>query len=91
MTRSIRFQPDPLDHALIDFRSGQGEFTPTAVALILNESFTGCALIIKTFETLKPEQQVRVKVGRLDPMAAKIVWVKPMEDHVIKAGIQFLE
>lgn len=90
MTRSIRFQPDPLDHALIDFHDETG-FAATAVALILNESFTGCALLIKTLESLNKDQIIKVKVGRLTPMRAKVIWVKSVDDNVVKAGIQFLD
>lgn len=90
MTRSIRFQPDPLDHALIDFSNDEG-FVPSAVALIINESFTGCSLLIKTPLTLSPGNLIKVKVGRLDPLRAKIVWGKVMEEGVFKVGVQFLE
>lgn len=90
MTRSIRFQPDPLDHALIDFHDETG-FAATAVALILNESYTGCALLIKTLEPLNKDQIIKVKVGRLAPMRAKVIWLKGVDDNVIKAGVQFLE
>lgn len=91
MTRAIRFQPDPLDHALIDFKN-ESAFHASAVGLILNESYTGCALVIKTTDAVIPNQTVKVKVGRLDPMPAKVIWIKPLlDDSLIKIGIQFLE
>lgn len=90
MSRAIRFQPDPLDHALIDFSVGNKEFTPTAVGLILNESYTGCALVIKAL-TIEENELIRIQVGRLSPMPAKIVWVKVMDESLLKVGIQFIE
>ncbi|MNK80910.1 hypothetical protein D3C87_1006430 [compost metagenome] len=91
MTRSIRFQPDPLDHALIDFQFETAPFEPEAVGLILNESYAGCALVIKTTKLLNKDQKIKVKVGRIDPMMAKVIWVQPLEASLVKVGIQFLE
>jgi hypothetical protein len=90
MSRATRFQPDPLDHALIDFNK-DGAFNATAVALIMNESYTGCSLLIKTTNIPQKDQILKVKVGRLDVMPGRVVWVKAVEDGVIKVGIQFLE
>jgi hypothetical protein len=91
MSRPIRFQPDPLDHALIDFNSENEKFTPTAVGLILNESFAGCALVIKTTETVQMGQMIKVQAGRLAPMVSKVVWVQAVDALLIKVGVQFLE
>lgn len=91
MNRAIRFKPDPLDHALVDFHNEKGSFTPSAVGLILNESFTGCALVIKSEKVLNKDQEIKVQVGRLEPLAAKVIWVQPLEVNLIKCGLQFLE
>lgn len=90
-TRSIRFQPDPLDHAMIDFNFESREFIPTAVALIRNESYTGCSLVLNTTQKLTPGQQIKVSVGRIGVLACKIVWGKEIEPGLIQIGVQFLE
>lgn len=90
MKKAIRFQPDPLDYALIDF-SEDDQFNPTSVGLILNESFTGCALVFKTMQPPQTEQIIKVKVGRLNPLRARVVWGKILEEGLIKVGLQFLE
>jgi hypothetical protein len=89
MPRSTRFQPDPLDHALIDLNFDATPFTPTAVGLIINESFTGCAIVLKTIE-LRANQLLRVQVGRQGVMGAKLIWAKDIEEGLMKIGIQFL-
>ncbi|WP_413288459.1 hypothetical protein [Bdellovibrio sp. HCB337] len=91
MTRSFRFQPEPLDHALVDFNFGEKEFQPSAVALIMNESYTGCSLVIKTTIPLKVGSQIKTEVGRLGVLPAKIVWAKELAPSVVQVGIQFLD
>ncbi|KHD89788.1 MAG: hypothetical protein OM95_01580 [Bdellovibrio sp. ArHS] len=90
MSRAVRFQPDPLDHALIDYLD-EDTFDPTAVGIILNESFTGCALVVKASPDLVQNQTIKVKVGRLDPMSARVVWIEPLDTTLMKIGIEFLE
>ena len=87
--RSTRFQPDPLDHALIDFGNDEKNFKPRAVGLILNESYTGCALIIHTQEVLRPNQIILLQVGRLGVMPGKVIWTKSLDDSILKVGLQF--
>lgn len=91
MNRAVRFQPDPLDHALVDFKSEREPFQAAAVGMILNESYTGCALVLKTTEAVRPDLIIKVQVGKLSPLMARIVWVKVLDHNLIKAGIQFLE
>jgi len=91
MTRSIRFQPDPLDHALIDFNFERPEFIPSAVALIRNESYTGCSLVLNTKEVLKPGQKIKVSVGRIGILPCKVIWGKEIEPSLIQIGVQFLD
>lgn len=89
-SRSIRFQPDALDHAMIDFNFEANEFIPTAVALIRNESYTGCSLVLSTTQKLIPGQQIKVSVGRIGVLPCKIVWGKEIEPSLIQIGVQFL-
>lgn len=91
MTRSIRFKPDPLDHALIDFNFDGSEFVPSAVALIRNESYTGCSLVIHTKQELKPGQKIKVSVGRIGVLPCKVVWSKEIEPSLVQIGVQFLD
>lgn len=90
-TRSIRFQPDPLDHALIDFNFEGKDFSPSAVALIRNESYTGCSLVINTNLKVTPGQKIKVSVGRIGVLPCKIVWGKELEPSLLQIGVQFLE
>ncbi len=91
MRASTRFSPDPLDYALIDFRDEKTSFSPSAIGLILNESYTGCSLAIKTKENIIPNKNLRIQVGKLGVMSAKVVWVKVLDETLVQVGVQFLD
>ncbi len=86
-----RFKPDPLDVALIDFKPKAVKFEPQKVALLLNESFSGCALLMNTHDPIEKGKKVRIQVGRLSPMLGEIVWVKHLEEDLFKVGVKLLE
>jgi hypothetical protein len=87
----LRFKPDPMDQAFVEFRSETADFKPQCCALIINESFSGSALVLQSPDTILPEKEIRVKIGRLEPMRAEIIWVKILDKDIYKIGIQFLE
>ncbi len=88
---SIRFKPDLLDQALIDFRGVPTSFDPQCTALILNQSHNGCALVLESNDTIMPEKMISIKVGKIDPLKAQIVWAHLIDKDLYKVGIQFLE
>ena len=69
--RSIRFPAEPKDIAWVEVQPAEGhsEFQAQVAALIINESFTGCALILSTVSlnghTLEENTFIKVKVGPL--------------------------
>lgn len=85
---ATRFKPDPLTIAQLSVKS---DFTAQIAALVLNESFTGCALLITTDETFKKDQKVHVKVGHLNAMAASIIWIIQIDESIFKVGLKYLE
>ena len=88
----LRFKPDPMDQAFVEFRvADTAQFQPQCCALIINESFSGSALVLQSQDTILPEKEIRVKIGKLEPMRAQIVWVKILEKDLYKIGVQFLE
>jgi len=90
--RAVRFSPDPLDHALISFEAVTGAFRPELVALIHDEApMNGCALVTRDHPRLVAEALCVVKVGRMDPVAAQIVWKKEIQPRLVQIGVQYLE
>ncbi len=86
-----RFKSDKLDYALIDLNAKGKSFNPDVVALLINESFTGCAVLITHDDYLKNGAKVKVKVGHIDPIPAQIVWVKILEENIQKIGLRYLD
>lgn len=88
----IRFRPDANAYAQIDRDPDRGEFLFEYAGLILEESpMGGCGLVIHEMVGLQVGDIVRVKVGELAPLKAKVVWTKPLGDQVIRIGMKFLE
>lgn len=90
MRYALRFKPDPLDSALIQF-STEADFKPTAVGLIIDESYTGSAIVINSTQQVSSGQEVRIQVGKLPVMRARIAWAKGLEKDLVKLGIEYLE
>lgn len=88
---SIRFHPDPTDYALLDFKPKALRFSPSTSALILNESYSGCAILMTSEVVIPTKTKVKIKVGKLDPILGEIIWVKNLEENIFKVGIKLLE
>lgn len=92
MARPVRFPPDSLDFAQVALRHPGAPFQPDFVGLIYDEApLNGCALIVLDDPLLQPERACTVKVGRMDPVAARIVWRREVEPHLVHLGLQYLE
>ena len=87
----LRLKPDENTVALIDTRTTGKDFEPNIVGLILNESYSGCALVLAANEILKVGHKMHVKIGNLHVMEAEIVWAKILEENIQKIGIKLLE
>ncbi len=88
--KSTRFQPDPMTIAQLDFAMGK-DFRPTLIGLVINESYTGCAMIFVTDEPPKKDLKMRIKVGALSPLKGQVAWVKNLEENIYKVGVRLLE
>jgi len=91
-SRPVRFSPDPLDHALIAFDALAGAFRPELLALIYDEApLNGCGLVLLDHPRLVENALCVVKVGRMDPVAAQVVWKREIQRHLVQVGLQYLE
>ena len=90
--RPTRFEPDPLDHALVAVTNLEEPFTPERVALIYDEApLNGCALVLVDHPQFQVGNACLVKVGRMDAVAAQIVWRKTIDRRLVHLGMQYLE
>lgn len=89
--RFVRFDPDPTDTALVEFSPNGKTFKPTLAALISNESYGGCGLIVMTRLRIKQGDKVRVKVGRVKPLVGVVAWVDPLAPRILQIGVRYEE
>ena len=85
---TTRFKPDPLTSALL-FPKINSE--TCLLTLVLNESQTGCALLINTEDGFKKGQKVVVKVGNLHELTSEVIWVTEIDENIFKLGLKYLE
>jgi hypothetical protein len=90
--RHLRFRPDPLEYAEIAVRNLGAPFTPEMVALVSEEApMGGCGLVLLETPLLTVGDICRVKVGRIEPLRAQVMWRKAVEPGIIRLGMKFLE
>jgi hypothetical protein len=90
--RHLRFRPDPMEYALVAVQNLGAPFTPELVALVSEEApMGGCGLVLLETPQLKVGDVCRVKVGRIDPLRAQVMWRKAVEPGIIRLGLKFLE
>jgi hypothetical protein len=76
---------------LIDVKASGKDFKPSITAIILNESYSGCAIVFADNEILKKGTKVKIKIGPLEIMKAEVAWAKVLEENIQKVGIRLLE
>lgn len=89
--RWTRFHPDVATEASLDVKFKKGKYTPTHNAIVLDEAFKGCCLVVGGPFDLTVGDTLWCKVGQLDPIEAEIRWMEKLDPRVFKLGIFFLE
>jgi hypothetical protein len=89
----IRFQPDPNTTAAIDFGSVNkgASFQPTMAALVTEESYRGCGIVVPTTKALQVGDHLRIKVGDGPVLAAEVRWRTELDAQVMRLGVMFLD
>ncbi|PIE90139.1 MAG: hypothetical protein CR997_07735 [Acidobacteria bacterium] len=86
----IRFEPDDLGFAFLDL-SVNGDFEPELGALVYEEGFGGCGLLmVKSKCRLSLNQVLRIKIDSMPIMNAEVRWVKDVDDLTLRAGISYI-
>ena len=89
--RALRFPPDPSDHANLSF-DPEGEFQVDWQALIVDEALgAGCGLVVFAHPKIVVGAQIRVQVGRRDPVLAQVVWMKELPQKLCQVGLKYLK
>jgi hypothetical protein len=85
---AVRFAPDP--GTIAEVRVKIGKNTLSLYGLVVNESRTGCALVLLCEELLEEGTTCVCRVGNLPNTAAVIRWVKMCDENLYKIGLEYL-
>ncbi|MFA5321256.1 MAG: PilZ domain-containing protein [Smithella sp.] len=88
--RYIRYPAESNECVTIYYLDEKTKQTGQRVGLGENESFKGCCVIFVGEVNFKEGQEVLCECGTLPKVKAQVVWIRKLEDQVIKVGIAFL-
>jgi hypothetical protein len=87
----IRFPADPGDYALIDAKAKARKFDPHMAALIVEESYKGCSLVILKTQFLHVGEYCRISVGKVGVFVGQVKWRKELAPRVHQIGLEYVQ
>ncbi len=88
---AIRFQPDRGQYARISMQTNLRRFEPELRAEIIDESRTGCGLVLYNTPLLQEGDICVTQVGRLAPVHARVIWRREEgDDTALRVGLEYL-
>ena len=87
----IRFGPDAGDFVQIDKNPDRDAFEFQEAALLVDESMGGFSIVCLKSIGLRKGEMYRVKVGRIAPLKAEILWERDLDDRVVRLGFRFVD
>ena len=86
-----RFKPDLTQIAWIAFDPRlAASFIADRPALIIEESYGGCCLLVTDSGALEPLAECLLKVGDAGPLRAQVRWIKELDGSIRKIGFKYL-
>lgn len=64
-------------------------FLPLSKGVVIDSSFGGCGILCITSESIQKDILCRIKIDNLEPIVVKIIWVKMLDDNVVKFGVTY--
>jgi len=91
--RYTRFRPEPGTASLAQVDLDlNGPFRPSLVAWVVNQSYTGCCIVLSSVPELQAAGlRLRIRVGLLAPLFGEIRWHSPEERDCLRLGIELSE
>ncbi|MDJ0729492.1 MAG: PilZ domain-containing protein [Crocosphaera sp.] len=59
-------------------------------ATIIDDSFNGCGLLVKSGEKLSKGQKLLILIENLEPIKAQIMWSQPVDNNEFRIGVKYL-
>lgn len=89
--RWTRYLNDHTSVVQLDIKNRSIKFTPTHNALLINEAFKGCGVVVNASDEFTVGEILKVKVGELEPLEAEIRWIEKLDNQVYKLGLFYLD
>lgn len=91
--RNLRFQPEPDTIAQVDLvnTGAEKKFKPTVAALVMEESYRGCGLVMVTDHDMQVGRKLRIQVGLGPSLLGEVRWRTELDSQVVRVGIMYLE
>lgn len=94
VNKQIRFPPDSDEVAFISFNVDK--FKRDLSALIVNESHHGACFVVNAQLIPKNSpitigQILLAEIGHINPLKAKVCWLKEVDSNLLKIGIELLD
>lgn len=86
----IRYVCAPNTMARLDLKIESETFTPMILGIVLNESASGCGLVVPLIETFKIGMQLRIQVGEQEPKKVQVKWIFPIDTQVMRIGLMYV-
>jgi hypothetical protein len=87
----IRYPADTDELVTIYYLDESTKKTGQRVGLGQNESFKGCCVVFVGEVSFKKGQEVLCESRSLTKVAAKVAWIKKMDDQITKVGFSIIE
>jgi hypothetical protein len=88
---AIRFRPQVGATAELGHFDNHNNFITDKAALVINESFGGCCLVVIDDDKLANGASLLLRFPPLDPMKINIIWKQPLAENLVRLGIQYAE
>ena len=89
--KHIRYPTAPNELVTIYYMDESAEKTGQRVGLGQDESFKGCCVVFVGEVSFKEGQEVLCQCGSLPKVAAKVAWIRKLDDQITKAGFTMME
>ena len=89
--KHMRYRSDPSTVTFLATKLTKGKFSAEQLALVQNESFKGCCLVIQANKGLSVGNNVWIQLGELEPMECEIRWIEMLTSDVYKVGLYYLD
>ena len=85
----VRYPPGEGESAYLCIEPDDGDFRNDIQAMIMNESYGGCGLMMAETDLLQEGDRCLAKIGSLTPMSAEVAWRVADGNGILRIGLKY--